>query len=306
MKKILIKAKIIKTISTEAELISCLGVVGDTYNKCCRIAPLFYRQIFLPKKDGGYREISAPKEDLKSIQRAVLDKIFIDIKLPPCVYGFSRGKTIIENARYHAHSDYLINLDIKNFFPSVHFKRVLQMYKDMGFNDVISDILCKLTTYNHKLPQGAPTSPFLASIALTNLDYRLYKLAKENHISYSRYFDDLCFSGGKRVMVLENDIFQIIKEEGYIVKKSKRDMFTKGEVKNINGISILPNGKLFLDNSGELVLYITELKEFGISRLRSDNPEKERSSIIGKITFLKKIDPIKGLAAENVFSSIEW
>ena len=305
MKKIITKGKTERFALTAGEFLHLVDMNELTFRKCLRLVPLSYKNITIPKKNGGQRIISVPKDDLKRIQRVILDKIFSKIKLPACAYGFSKGKTIIENANYHAKSESLLNLDIQNFFPSVHFEKVKQIFRDMGFDETISDILCQLTTFEHKLPQGAPTSPFIASFALNNLDYRLLDLARKNYISYSRYFDDLCFSGGKRVAVLEKDISKIISQEGYKVKRKKRQYFTKGETKEVNGISIA-NGKLFLKNTDVLFLYLNELKDFGLRKLRSDNPGKEYASLVGKVSFLKAIDSRNGELAEEILKSIHW
>ncbi len=305
MKKIITQSKITRVPVTPEDFLRLLDIDETQLRKCLRLLPLLYKNILITKEDGGKRSISVPKDNLKIIQRAILDKFFSKIRLPICVYGFSKGRSIIENAKYHANSDYLLNLDIKNFFPSVHFEKVKQIYKDIGYDTIMSEILCKLTTYQYKLPQGAPTSPFLASFALNNLDFRLVNLAKKNYISYTRYFDDLCFSGSKRIMILEKDIVKIITQEGYKLKKAKRQLFSKSETKEINGISI-SDGKLFLKNTPDLQLYITELKQYGLSRSRSDNPEKERLSLLGKIMFLKKIDAEKADILKNEFDNIKW
>ncbi|MDD4902821.1 MAG: reverse transcriptase family protein [Patescibacteria group bacterium] len=304
MKKIITHRKINKDISTLDQLVSILEIDKIIFSKILRTAPLLYKQIALSKKDGSYRNINAPRPDLKLIQRLILDKVFSGIKLPPCVYGLSKNRSIIENAKYHSRSDYLLNLDIKNFFPSVHFEKVKQIFQDIGLGKISSD-LCKLTTLNYELPQGTPTSPFLASLALNNLDYRLTKLAESNHLLYTRYFDDICFSGDRRIKALEESIKGIIKEEGYRVKTSKRQLFEKGAVKEINGI-LITEGKLSLKSTADLFAYLNELKSEGLSQLKSDNPEKECHSLRGKISFLKQIDRKMASRMENVFCLIKW
>lgn len=304
MKKIITHNKIKKDIPSLDCLVLILGTNRFVFNKILRTTPLLYSQITLIKKDGRSRIINAPKSNLKSIQRLILDKVFSDIKLPPCVYGLSKNHSIIENAKYHSKSDYLLNLDIKSFFPSVHFEKVEQIYRDIGINEISLE-LCMLTTLNFKLPQGAPTSPFIASLALTNLDYRLTKLAESNHLLYTRYFDDICFSGNKRVKIVEQSIIKIINQEGYQVKKEKRQLFEKGFAKEINGI-LITDGKLSLKNTSDLFEYLDELRYGGLTRLKSDNPEKEKLSLKGKISFLKQVDQKQGKKAELAFNNIRW
>jgi len=305
MKKIITHENLEKDIKTTEDLCRILSVKKDFLQKHLRLCPLLYIDIPLKKKDDTPRPIRAPKDKLKIIQRAILRNILADIKLPPCCYGFSKNKSIIENAKNHSRNDFLLNLDIQDFFPSVHYKKVQQIFLDIGLNDEISNILCGLTTYEYRLPQGAPTSPFLASFALSNLDYRLMKLAESNYLTYTRYFDDVSFSGNKRVVVLEKDIMRIIKEEGYKVKMRKRKLFEKGQEKEVNGILIIDN-KLALKNTEELFDYVSDISKNGLSKLRSDNPEKERQSLKGKISFLKQIDQEQANKIEAIFASILW
>ena len=304
MKKIVTHSKIKKDIPSLDCLASILGIDRVIFNKILRTTPRLYTQITLLKKDGSPRPINAPKKNLKSIQRSILDKIFSDIELQPCVYGLSKNHSIIENAKYHSKSDYLLNLDIKSFFPNVHFEKVKQIYRDIGIDEISSE-MCMLTTLNFELPQGAPSSPFIASLALTNLDYRLANLAESNHLLYTRYFDDICFSGSKRIKEIEKSIIKIINQEGYQVKKEKRQLFEKGFAKEINGI-LITDGKLSLKNTGDLFEYLEELNYGGLTRLKSDNPEKERLSLKGKISFLNQVDKILGKKAEIAFNAIRW
>lgn len=305
MRKIITHTNISKNIKTLEDFCRITSLEKSFLQKHIRLCPMLYMEIPLKKKDGTPRPIRAPKEKLKLIQRAILKNIFSDIKLPPCCYGFSKNKSIIENAKAHSENDYLLNLDIQDFFPSVHYTKVQQIFVDIEVSSEVADILCGLTTYEHRLPQGAPTSPFLASFALSNLDYRLMKLAKSNYLTYTRYFDDISFSGNKRVIVLEKDIMRIIKEEGYKVKISKRKLFNKGETKEVNGIFIRDK-KLFLGNTEGLLDYVSDLRKNGLSKLKTDNPEKERQSLKGKISFLKQVDVNQGTEAENIFTSIVW
>lgn len=305
MKKIITHKNLSKKIDTVDDLCHILSFEKSFIQKHARICPLLYTEIPLKKKDGTPRPIRAPKAELKNIQRAILKNILSDIELPFCCYGFSKSKSIVDNAEVHSKNQFLLNLDLKDFFPTVHYKKIQQIFLDLGLSNEISDILCGLTTYEYRLPQGAPTSPFLASFALLNLDYRLMKLAELNYLTYTRYFDDISFSGDKRIVALEKDIMRIIKEEGYSVKIQKRKLFIKGDIKEVNGI-LITGKKLSLKNTEELLNYVSDINQYGISRLQTDNLEKEKQSIKGKIAFLKRIDPEQSSKIEDTFKMIPW
>jgi hypothetical protein len=147
MKKIITHQNLCKDIKTTDDFCRILSIEKSFLQKHIRLCPLLYIDIPLKKKDGTPRPIRAPKDKLKIIQRAILKNILSDIKLPACCYGFSKNKSIIENAKIHSKNDFLLNLDIQDFFPSVHYKKVQQIFLDIGLNDEISNILCGLTTY---------------------------------------------------------------------------------------------------------------------------------------------------------------
>ena len=133
MKKIITHKNLCKDIKTTDDFCRILSLEKSFVQKHIRLCPLLYVEIPLKKKDGTPRPIRAPKDKLKIIQRAILKNILSDIKLPPCCYGFSKNKSIIENAKVHSKNDFLLNLDMQDFFPSVHYKKVQQIFLDVGF-----------------------------------------------------------------------------------------------------------------------------------------------------------------------------
>jgi RNA-directed DNA polymerase len=287
-----------KALQTQLNTISWLRVA--------RITPEFYREVTIPKKDGTTRTLLVPTADLKVIQREILDLITGMVVLPECVYGFSKDKTIITNASCHASQPFALALDIKDFFSSVHFERIKQLYRDLGFDESETRTLCHLTTLKYALPQGAPTSPFLASLALLNFDYRGQRFAQSNNFFYTRYFDDLVLSGPADVSPSESEVCSILSEEGYQPNSNKREVYRAGDIKLVTGINIDTNGNLFLKSTEDLISYLEDLTKFGLSSLKTDNYEKERSSLGGKVSFLLQVDRTLGPRAQQLYGSIRW
>lgn len=281
-----------------------LNISDNRYKNLLSNIPKYYLPIELKKKDGTIRNINAPNKYLKEKQKLILNNLLEKIKLPRCVFGGLKGKSIIENAKQHINNDYLFNIDIKSFFPSVHWKIINKLFLDLGFCKEVSMILNNLTTLNYCLPQGAPTSPYLANLVLTNLDYRLYNLCKNNRLIYTRYFDDISVSGDKRIELLKEIFFDIINEEGYKVKKEKTYFYKPGEIKKITGI-LIKNRELFIDDE-KLLKYIISVKRNGLSYLKSANFVKEKQSLIGKINFIKSVNLERGKILEKEFKLIKW
>lgn len=266
-----------------------------------------YIEIPLKKKDGTPRPIRAPLEDLKKVQRAILDRLITLVPLPKCAYGFSAGKGIVENARLHAANPYVLNVDIKDFFPSVHYSRVGSLFRKWGASEKIAQELTALTTYDYALPQGAPSSPYIAGLVLEELDRRVTNLCAKNRLIYSRYFDDITISGSERVQDIQPLVIEIITACGFEAhtRKDKLRLYRPGETRLITGIEVV-NGKLQVPSASELSTYLSNLVTGGMSSLNSDDPLKERLSLQGKITFLKQVDPNLGKTLEKEFQKILW
>lgn len=297
----------LNTASDTKELCSLLAVEEGSFTYAVKHAPILYREIHLKKVSGGYRVINAPTDELKAIQRAILDKILASVRLPVFVYGFAKEKTIIENARLHSKSEFVLNADIKDFFPSVHFTRVQKVFTALGAGAFSARRLTGLTTLNYCLPQGAPTSPYLAALALRDMDARIRSLCVANHLLYSRYFDDIVISGSEQAHAILGTLTSIVESEGYRlhVDPAKLRLYGPKEERRITGIFVR-EGTLYAPKEQEIADYISELKAQGISALRSDNPAKERMSIRGKIAFISQVDPAAGTRLGKEFESINW
>lgn len=295
-------------MSNEAELLKQIGYTKHKkhFDALLLRIPYYYNKVKIPKKDGGERILFVPDESLKEIQGLILKEMLEKIKLPECVFGGVKNKSIIENALRHSKNKYLINIDIKNFFPSVHHTLVNKLFLDLGSDKCIVDILTKLTTFNYCLPQGAPTSPYLANLVLNNLDYRLYNFSKKFGVTYTRYFDDLSLSGDSKVIDLKNDFIKIVIEEGYKIKIEKIKEFKHGQTKEITGILINKTGELSLKKRDDLEKYLRNIHEQGIRALSSDNIKKEELSASSKINFINKINKKDGCHLEKLFNKIDW
>ncbi len=171
-----------------------------------------YTHFTINKRNGSARHIWAPIPRLKFVQRWILDKILNNLTTHGAAHGFVRGQSIVTNAAVHSNSEILIKLDIKDFFPSVNWRRVKGVFRYAGYHERIATLLALLCTESPRqiveqngatfyvaladraLPQGAPTSPALTNIICLNLDRRLTGLADKLGLRYSRYADDLTFS----------------------------------------------------------------------------------------------------------------
>lgn len=168
-----------------------------------------YGTFSIPKKSGGRREIVAPNEPLKTIQKnlaSILSDDYEEIKLEQkrqlqIAHGFLRQRNILTNADIHRNKRFVLNLDLENFFDSFHFGRVRGYFlKNRYFllNEDIATLIAQIACYEGKLPQGAPSSPIITNLICSILDYRIWKIARKYHLDYTRYADDLSFSTNEK------------------------------------------------------------------------------------------------------------
>ena len=200
----------------------------------------YYKTFRIPKRSGrGSRSICAPSRHLKGIQRWILAFILRQAQLSDACTGFRPGMSILDNARGHVGKDFVLNMDLQDFFPSITTPRVVGLFKSLGYSAPVSSALARLTTHRGQLPQGAPTSPDIANLIARRLDARLSGYCRRAGWSYSRYCDDLTVSGtgplGNRVL----DVLRVIVEdEGFRVNGSKTRVRRQGSQQLVTGLVV--------------------------------------------------------------------
>lgn len=155
----------------------------------------FYRTFQIPKKNGKKRQISEPLPSLKEIQDYILKNILYKIPVSRYAKCFVPKRSLLQHLKYHKNKRYVLTIDIKDFFPSIKFDSIEKIFSSIGYIDIISNLLAKLCTLDKKIPQGASTSPYLTNIYLKEFDEILGDLMYKQGINYSRYADDMAFSG---------------------------------------------------------------------------------------------------------------
>ncbi|NOZ21772.1 MAG: RNA-directed DNA polymerase [Planctomycetes bacterium] len=202
-----------------------------------------YTTFTRPKPAGGERTIHAPVRSLKYVQRRILDRILNWVDLPDCVHGFRRYRSLATGAAEHVGKEMVLRMDIEDFFPSIHFGRVLGLFRSLQFSTKHAFILARLTTADGVLPQGAPTSPAIANAVCRRLDRRLMGAAQKQGISYTRYADDMTFSGpAEEVKRLVPFVRKVVGEEGFTVADKKVRLMRRGRRQIVTGVVV--NDKL--------------------------------------------------------------
>jgi retron-type reverse transcriptase len=227
----------IAPLLTALDIATVMGIGPGLLVSMTRKPDRHYRLFALTKKDGTERVISAPRTYLKVIQWWILDNILNQVRTPDNVFGFSKGKSIHDNARHHVGSAHILNVDIKAFFDTVTFKQVYLIFLDLGYERMTSITLARLCTLDGSLPQGAPTSPSIANFVLAETDQRLQALAVDMGMKYSRYADDLTFSSSE--FIAPEFLVQVdskIREAGFELKAAKTRYAGTGGRREVTGL----------------------------------------------------------------------
>lgn len=159
-----------------------------------------YNSFLIPKKTGGHRTIKAPLGSTKILQEK-LKPMFVKLyRTKLAVHGFVPNKSIVSNAQAHRKKRYVLNIDLKNFFPSIHFGRLRGLFMSYPFNmgPKAATIVAQICSSNQQLPQGSCVSPVLSNFIAADLDKKLTVLAKRYKLTYTRYADDITFSTGQK------------------------------------------------------------------------------------------------------------
>lgn len=208
-----------------------------------------YHQFYIPKKSGGVREIFAPSDTHKKVLRRLnyyLQHYYRLLK-PSCIHGFvMRSKQlealgIVSNAERHVGAKEVLNIDLKDFFPSISAADVYRLFQShlFPYSNTTAQAMTLLTTYQKALPAGSPTSPVLSNFICLPLDQDLMRFAEANHLTYTRYADDLTFSSKESIS--ENtvlDIVNIILERGFKINDRKVRKQTSAQKQVVTGLIV--------------------------------------------------------------------
>ncbi len=252
-----------ETLSDLAAILECPPSI-ITYTIYKTPKDQLYKRFTIPKKSGGFREISAPIQRLKDIQ----DKL--NVVLTECMneiedsgnsrfsfsHGFRKKHSIVTNGQPHKQKKYVLNIDLHEFFPSINFGRVRGFFiknKNFQLNPRIATILAQIICHENKLPQGSPCSPIVSNLLGHILDVRLAKIAKNNNCFYSRYADDITFSSSlkkfppnlARTKFWSSSVWQIskpledaINKYGFIINFEKTRLQLRTSRQTVTGLVV--------------------------------------------------------------------
>lgn len=287
-----------------------------------------YVEWSVPKKRHGVRIICAPKRRLRAVQRKIKAEILDRASLHPAAHGFVRQRSIVTNAGEHVGKPLVVNLDLREFFEHIRYPRVVGVYRRMGYSLEVSRWLARLCTHRPSLcpttptgvthvyvrrpfrhaVQGAPTSPALANLVVQRLDRRLAGLARRFEATYTRYADDLTFSGGepfkrgmKRFLTL---IKEIIRDEGFQLHLRKMRFMRPGQRQQVTGVVVNEKVNVRRDEFDRLKAILHNAAKSGLAAQNRENRSDFRAYLLGRIAHVGHLSPARGDQLWRLFASV--
>jgi RNA-directed DNA polymerase len=289
-----------------------------------------YHFRWLAKRRGGHRLIEAPKQMLKSVQRKILAEILDLVPPHPAAHGFAAGRSIVTNATPHVNQALLLKFDLADFYATVTFGRVTALFRSLGYSREASIWLARLTTsalpanipflrqepsavlpyLRRHLPQGAPTSPALANLSAYSLDVRLAGLARAFGASYTRYADDLTFSGPAEFSRSLRDfiplVSQIIRQERFRVNRAKRQVLRANRALVVTGVVVNRKVNVSRRQFDRLKAVLTNCIREGPSTQNRAGHPKFAAHLRGRIAHVSLLNPDRGARLLALYDRIDW
>jgi RNA-directed DNA polymerase len=325
-------------------LASWLKIDGDTLAwftenpwrfKHAPLSQQHYRFRMLAKAKGGYRLLEVPYSRLKQLQRRLLAGLLCSVPVHEACHGFVKNCSVLTHAKRHVGNDILIQFDLKDFFHSITASRVHAIFRTLGYPEPVSEALTSLTTYatpdsilqrmresasitrdqeqhlkRRHLPQGAPTSPSLANLSAFRLDLRLDGLAQSIDAVYSRYADDIAFSGSYKLACnsdrLLANVLSIAAEEGYQLNHRKTRLSTKAAQQRLTGIVV--NAKLNTPRKefDRLRAILHQCAIYGPSTQNRERHNDFKAHLAGRIAWILQLNPERSRRLNALWECVDW
>ena len=255
-----------------------------------------YHTVYLPKSDGSKRKLSVPDLILKLVQKSIADNILIQYPISKYAKAYKPGSSIQKNARPHVGKKKILKLDIEGFFDHILYSRVKDtVFYEEKYSESIRILLTMLCYYNDSLPQGAPTSPAITNIIMYDFDETVGAFCNEKNIAYTRYCDDMTFSG----CFDEREIISFVKGElrklGLFLKNRKTAVISASKRQVVTGIVVNEKMNVTKDYKKTIRQEIYYIKKFGLDehlkRLGISDKQQYVLSLKGRIAFVLQTIP---------------
>lgn len=290
-----------------------------------------YHYRWVAKRSGGWRLIEIPKPQLRLMQQKILRQILDLVPAHPAAHGFRRGHSCVTHAALHAGKRVVVRMDLKDFFPSIPASRIHALFVKLGYRPQVAGTLARLCVNrtpagafidraipwaerkplrSPHLPQGSPCSPALANACAFRLDVRLHALAESMGAVYSRYADDLVFSGDaalERAMDrFHVQVAAIALEEGFRVNSRKTRMMRAGTRQEVTGIVVNRHPNVARKEFDNLKATLTNCIRHGPASQNREGRANFQAYLGGRVAYVTMVNQVRGQRLKDLMNKIRW
>lgn len=274
-----------------------LGVSGRTLYAVSNSLPKHYRTVELPKGDGAVRRLSIPDRELMEIQRRILNRLLVYMPVSPHAAAYRRGVDHAAGARPHTGRPVLLRLDIRHFFDSILYSDVKEYaFPARIYAEPLRVLLSILCYRGDTLPQGAPTSPAVSNLILRDFDLETGAWCGARGIRYTRYCDDMAFSGEFDPAEVSRLIAGKLWERGFLLNGEKTRAMSAGQRQTVTGLVVNERLNVPREYRRALRQELYFCRRFGVSAHlartgAASEPEGCLRSLLGRVAYVLQIDP---------------
>lgn len=245
------------------------------------------------------RKLSVPNAFLKMVQRRILEHYLYQLEVSVFSTAYCKGKSLLDNASPHIGKECVLKLDISHFFDSINDDMVYLVMKRLGLSVPATTQLTHLCTYKARLPQGAPTSPYIANLIMKQFDEKLGRWCSEHNITYTRYCDDMTLSG-KRTDIHRTNVLgkvrQMLNLMGFKLNENKTVFISSSQQQRVTGVVVNNKPALSRMQKRTLRQEVYYCQKYGTAesikrRGLEVYPDKYLHSLLGRIAFALQIEP---------------
>ena len=277
----------------------------------------YYKTFNVKKKNGSYRTINEPLNQLFTIQKEFSLFFLMNRSKNENSHGFELNKSIITNANKHVNKKIVLNIDLENFFLNISTSRIVEfLIKKFNVSEIKATKIADILTYKNSLPQGSPSSPIISNFICEKLDLELYKYCRRFNITYTRYADDMSFSFSfdKLPKFQVNNIISIIEQNGFKINKAKYRYYYRNTRQIVTGLVVNEkvNVKREFYKNLRAILYNWNSKGIEVAQNKFIEKHGENKNFIltvaGWINFLGQVqgkDSDKFISLKSQFNKLE-
>ena len=274
-----------------------LGISAKTLYAVSNNISKHYHKAQLSKKSGGYRNLDVPDEVLKSIQKQIAEVLLIHMLVSRYAKAYRFGSSTLRNAKHHVGKQVVLKLDILHFFDSVRYSTVKdKVFPKAIYAEPLRILLTMLCYHKDALPQGAPSSPAITNIILYEFDELIGQWCLERGIAYTRYCDDMTFSGDFDPAEVIRFVRLELKKMGFLLNEQKTRIQRPGQQQSVTGIVVNEKLSIPSDYRRKLRQELYYCRKFGIQehlqKIGLEIPEDTyRMQLLGKVNYVLQVHP---------------